>query len=79
MKRSKNLVAIVLSIQDISKDSFKKSNRLYHLKSMFSLHCSRKHVVNSIKENFALIRNALQNKSGNTESLKNNHSSCKAL
>ena len=70
MKRSKNLAAIVLSIQNISKDSFKKSNRLYHFKSLFCLHCSRKHVVNSTKENFALMRNALQNKSGNTESLK---------
>ena len=70
MKRSKNLAAIVLSTQNISKDSFKKSNRLHHFKSLFCLHCSRKHVVNSIKENFALMRNALQNKSGNTESLK---------
>ena len=47
---------------------------------LFYLLCSCKRVVEkSHLENLKVIKNTLPNKSGNPESLKNNHSSWKAL
>ena len=44
---NKNLAPIVLSIPKISKDSIKRSNRLYLLQNLFCLHCSREQVENT--------------------------------